>query len=278
MTPQHRRLLSTGAVWCRVPAYWARSCLLLLALSVAGCGAAATRSPGGTYSTTTPVPSGQGSESDKYVPPVILRNPAPGTLDISLSVQINQQTGDAQSMTEIGLGFLSAGQTVQFAGDERVACNGADLSLKNRTAGFQVLRAPSAQVAGTTLHCDYAAGGAMASVALQIPSAPAITSPPMGAQVVRNAQTLVTYRVDPDTETVVGVVALAPASPSPKALGRLNTPGPLQATVDTSGFTPGPGSLVLTASLTPQIAATGMPFKSVRAFGMAIAPVAVTWI
>ena len=272
MTPGNRRLLSSGAV------YWAPSCLLLLALTVAGCGAAATRSLGGASSSTTPVPTAQGSDSDEILPSVILRNPAPGTLDVSLSVQIDQQIGDAQLMTDVTLGFSSGGRTVQFAGDERVTCNGADLSLKNRPATFPLLWAPSAQGAGTTLHCEYAAGGAVASVTLQVPSAPAITSPRMGAQVVRSARTLVTYRADPASETVLGVVALAPLSPSPKALGRLSTPSPLQATVDTSGFAPGPGSLALTASLTPQIAAAGVPFHSLMAFGTASVSVAVTWI
>lgn len=174
--------------------------------------------------------------------------------------------------------FISGGQSVQFAGDERVTCDGRDLSLKNRAAVFQVLRAPAARVAGTTVTCAYSAGGVVTDVTLQIPSAPAITSPQEGAQVVRSAQTLVAYHADPATATMLGVVALASSSPSPKVLARLNTPGPLQAMVATTGFAPGPGSLVLSASLTPRIAQTGVSFKSESAFGNATAAVAVTWI
>jgi hypothetical protein len=208
---------------------------------------------------------------------VVLRDPAPGTLDISLSLTFDQLSGDSEPMTEVGLAFLSGDQTVQFADNERVTCNGAALSLKDRVAVFQVLRVPTAQAAGTTIQCTYAAGGQTASVALQIPQAPEITSPQTGAQVVRSTHTLVSYRYDPATGAVLGVVALAPSSPMPKAIATLNTAGPQQATVDSSRFLPVTGSLVLTLSLTPRIAMTGVPFHSVHAFGTATAQVAVTW-
>jgi hypothetical protein len=58
----------------------------------------------------------------------------------------------------------------------------------------------------------------------------------------------------------------------------MNTPSPRQATVDTSGFAPGPGMLVLSASLAPHITLTGVPFKSVSALGMAMAAVDITWM
>lgn len=276
MTPPNRRLLTSRAKgWACLAS--CRFLFLLLALILAGCGATAADSPGGASTATRLPPSGRASQVDRYVAPVILRNPAPSALDVSLSVTIDQQTGDTQSMVEIGLSISSGGRIVQFAGDERVTCNGAALSLKDRAAVFQVLRAPAARVAGTTIHCDYEAGGAVASVSLQIPSAPAITSPIANAQVARGARTIVTYRADPATSTVLGIVALAPGLPSPKAIARLNTPGPSQATVDTSGFAPGPGLLVLTVSLTPHLATTGAPFKSVRTFGTATVPITITW-
>jgi hypothetical protein len=63
-------------------------------------------------------------------------------------------TPDTQAMTEIGLEVLSGGRTVHFAGEERLTCNGVDLPLKGRVAVFQVLWAPPARAAGTSIRCD----------------------------------------------------------------------------------------------------------------------------
>lgn len=180
-----------------------------------------------------------------------------------MSVTFDQLSGDLAPMTEVGLAVLAAGYTVQFAGSERMTCDGAAFALTDRVAVFQVLRAPTAQAVGTTIRCNYTVGGETAGVALQIPQAPAITSPEMDALVVRSRHILVTYRYDPMTGTMLGVVALASSSPGSKALAKMNTPGPQQATEDMSGFLPGPGSIVLTMSLKPPMGVTGgVPFHS----------------
>lgn len=278
-TVQSRRLRTPKVTRYSIVSYSVPACLIAVTLMFTGCGATIAALPSGAHPAERPTMAAQGSRSDHLLMPVVLRNPAPGTLDISVSVAFDQPTTDESAMLEVGLSFLSGGKVVQFAGDERVTCQGAALSLKGHVAVFRVLRAPTARVAGATIRCDYAAGGAVAGIALEIPPAPAIASPQPHAEVVRSTQTLVTYRADPATITLLGIVALAPSSPSPKALARLNPAGPLQqATVDTSGFAPGPGSLVLTASVTPRIAQTGVPFHSVNALGTATVPVAVTWI
>lgn len=283
MTSEHstarpRRWRAPWAARHAITAHWMPAYLIALALLIAGCGATSAAAPGAPHHVGTPTAALQVSLSDRAGEPMLLRNPAPSILDIALSVTFDQPTAGDTPMTEVGLSFQSGGKVVQFTGDERVTCQGAALSLKGRFAVFQVLRAPTAQVAGATIRCDYAAGGAVAGIALQLPAAPAITSPLPDARVARSARTLVTYRADPATSTLLGIVALAPSSPSPKALARVNLPGPFQATVDTSGFAPGDGSLVLTASLTPRIAQTAGAFHSVSAFGTAMAPVDVTWI
>ncbi len=277
MTSQHQRLVSPGVVW------WERCSLILLALVVAGCGATATEVPGGASSAPTnagtPAVFSSGSTGDRVIPSVVLRNPSPGTLDISLSLTFDQLIGDTQPMVEVGLGFASGDHTIQFAGDERVTCDGANPPLKDRAAVFQVLRAPAVQEAGKTVHCDYEAGGAVAGISLQIPTAPAITSPQPGAHVTRSAETLVTYQYDAATGSIRGFVALGPpTSRLAKAIANLNTRSPWHATVDTSTFAPGAGSLVLTMSLAPHFFTSGAPFKSTHVFGDATVPVAVTWI
>jgi hypothetical protein len=279
MTRQHREhLYPWNATQHSIVPAWASASILLLALLIAGCGAAASPDIAGPARGLTSVPSGSSSIADRLGPMVVLHNPAPGTLAVSMAVTFDQSAGDTQQMLVIGLGFESGGESVQFAGNERVTCNGVDLPLKYRAADFQVLSQPAAQVIGTTVRCDYSAGGAVASIAVQIPTPPTITFPQPGARVARSAHTLVTYHYDPATSTLMGIVALAPSSRPPKALSKMNTPGPLQATVDTSAFAPGPGSLALTASLTPRMSASGVPFASVSAFGMATSQVDVTWV
>lgn len=279
MTSRKCESSDLAEVWRVRTSYWGRwrICSLLLvalALIIAGCGATVADSPGGTP------PVGVSTEvsfADQAVPPMILRDPAPGLLDLSMSVTFDQASSDSTPMTEVGLAFLSGGHSVQFAGNEHGTCNGTALPLKGRVAVFQVLRLPTAQAVGTMIRCTYAAGGKTAGVTLQIPPAPAITSPRSGALVTRSTHTLVTYRYDPATGRMLGIVALAPSSPMGKAIAMMNTPGPLQATVDTSKFLPVTGLLALTMTLTPHITESGIPFHSVEAFGSATALVAVMW-
>jgi hypothetical protein len=256
----------------------APACLALLALLLAGCGATVADGPGGSPTGTPGYPA-SASSVDRAVPPVILRNPAPGTLDVSMYVTFDQGVGDTQLMAEVSLGFDSGGQSVQFAGNERLTCDGTTLPPHNRVAVFQVVRAPAAQLVGTTIRCDYQAGQSLAGMLLRIPQPPAITSPRHGASIPRAGATIVSYRYDPTTTgSLLGIVALAPGSVSPKALARMNTPALSQATIDTSHFSPGAGSVVLTAILIPRITDTGAPFKSLSAHGSATDSVNVTWM
>ena len=72
-----------------------------------------------------------------------------------------------------------------------------------------------------------------------------------------------------------GIVALGPFA---KALAHLDTPGKMQATVDTSAFPKGPGTISLSQALDFQVTQTGAPFKSLFARGTAVAVVEVIWI
>jgi len=182
-------------------------------------------------------------------------------------------------MTDVGLGFSQGQNFVQFAGSERVTCNGTDLPLKDRAAMFQIIHAPTAQVVGMTVRCAYAAGGTVAAIAVQIPEPPAITSPTAGAHVTRAAQTIVKYRCDPASCTLRGIVALASDQGKPgKTIARLDTPGPQQATINTIVLPVGPGSIVLTGNMNLPITTSGAAFASAAGTGDVSFPVAVTWI
>src|SRR5260221_14060729 len=110
MAAQHRSSLYLEAAL----RYAVASCLLLLALLIAGC------EMGGTIT--------------------VLRNPAPSVLDVSMSVTFDHRAGDADTRVDVELTFLSGEHAVQFAGDERVTCDGVDLPVKNRVAVLQVLQ------------------------------------------------------------------------------------------------------------------------------------------
>jgi hypothetical protein len=208
----------------------------------------------------------------------VLRDPPPGELDVVLSLQIDGTTTGAPVIEALALAFISQGKSVQFAGTERLTCDGRDVPIHSSAGGGQLVSAPAAQVAGTTIACEYAAGGASAGFSLRLPPAPAITAPAAGAQVVRSKRTLVNYESDPAAGPVMGVVALAPGSASPKTFVTIDRPGSGQATLDTSGFAAGPGSLHLSVALAPAVATTGMPFRTIRADGIANIAEDVTWI
>jgi hypothetical protein len=251
--------------------------LFSLLFSIVGCasqgtsisqGASATQ-PAHRSQTTGTVPS----RSDRADPPILLRDPSPGQLEVYINVTIGGYERTTREQTTIGLSFASNGRLVQFAGHERLTCNGTSLPLHNRIAVFQVAEAPTSTLEGHPFSCAYSAGGTSATLMLAIPSAPVICSPQDFAQVPRSPNTLITYEVRGGK--LLGIVALGPGA---KAIAHLDTPRLLQATVNTSAFTTGAGSLSLTQMLDLQVTRTGTPFKSLGAGGTTMTMVAVTWV
>lgn len=202
-----------------------------------------------------------------------MRDPSPGQLEVYINVTIGGYERTTREQTTIGLSFASNGRLVQFAGHERLTCNGTSLPLHNRIAVFQVAEAPTSTLEGHPFSCAYSAGGTSATLMLAIPSAPVICSPQDFAQVPRSPNTLITYEVRGGK--LLGIVALGPGA---KAIAHLDTPRLLQATVNTSAFTTGAGSLSLTQMLDLQVTRTGTPFKSLGAGGTTMTMVAVTWV
>jgi hypothetical protein len=192
---------------------------------------------------------------------------------VYLNVSIGGYDSTSRDMTTVSLGFQSDRNLVQFTGNEHLICNGTELAVHAPYAAFEIANAPSSTLEGQTIRCTYSAGGASATLTLTIPHAPAILSPHDQAQVHRAAKTLITYEAQGGQ--LLGIVALGPDN---KAIAQLDTPGPGQATVDTSAFSAGAGSLALTQALDPQISQTGTPFKTLNTNGMALATVSVTWV
>lgn len=258
------------------PPFLMTLCLLFCFLLV-GCASQGTAISQGA-SATQPAHGSQAagtvlSQADRADPPLILRDPSPGQLEAFVNVTMGGYDRTTREQTTIGLGFASNGRLVQFAGQERLTCNGTSLPLNNRIAVFQVAEALTSSLAGKTFSCTYRAGTTSATLTFTIPHAPVIRSPQDLAHVPRNVNTLISYHVQGGQ--LLGIVALGAGA---KAIAHLATPGIMQATVDTSAFPPGNGSISLTQTLDPQATQTGVPFKSLGATGTAMTTVAVTWV
>jgi len=213
------------------------------------------------------------AQSNIGAPPILLRDPLPGRLAAYLNVTIGGYEPTTRETTSIGLSFSSNGRLVQFAGHEHLACNGTAVPLQKQVASFQVAQAPTSTLEGHPFSCTYSAGGISATLLLTIPSAPVIRSPQDLAQVPRSPNTLIIYEARGGK--LLGIVALGPGA---KAIAHLDTPRLLQATVNTSAFTTGAGSISLTQMLDLQVTQTGTPFKSLSAGGTAMTMVTVTWV
>jgi hypothetical protein len=213
------------------------------------------------------------SQTDRWVPPVILRNPSPRQLEVFINVTMGGYDRTTRGTTMIGLDFQSSGRPVQFAGQERLICNGTIMPLHNRIAEFDVAEALTSSLEGKVFSCTYSAGSATATLVFTVPSAPVIRSPQDFAQLPRRTNTLISYHAQGGK--LLGIVVLGPFA---KALAHLDIPGEMQATVDTSAFPKGPGTISLSQALAFQVTQTGVPFKSLFAGGTAMAMVEVTWI
>lgn len=213
------------------------------------------------------------SQTDRWVPPVILRNPSPRQLEVFINVTMGGYDRTTRGTTMIGLDFQSSGRPVQFAGQERLTCNGTIMPLHNRIAKFDVAEVLTSSLEGKVFSCTYSAGSATATLVFTVPSAPVIRSPQDFAQLPRRTNTLISYHAQGGK--LLGIVALGPFA---KALAHLDIPGKMQATVDTSAFPKGPGTISLSQALAFQVTQTGVPFKSLFAGGTAMAMVDVTWI
>jgi len=124
---------------------------------------------------------------------------------------------------------------------------------------------------GFACFCPAKLGGDLSLPAFIVPPAPAIFSLHDLAQVSRSTYTTITYRVQGGK--LLGIVALGLGA---KAIAHLDTSG--YATVNTSAFPGGVGSISLTQTLEFQAPQTGTPFKSLFADGTGMTMVTITWI
>jgi len=245
-----------------------RALLALVCCLIGSLFAACAGQNGGNTQVSTADNSSVGS------PPVVLHNPAPDQLTLFLSIQIGGHDQTARDTTSINFDFTSNNRPVQFAGNEQFACNGKAIDLHKTPAEQQIVDKTSA-LAGQPLRCTYSAGKASTTLLLTIPRAPRILSSQDGASLARGRNVLVIY--DTQGGQLMGIVALTAKS---KAIAQISTSVANQATLDTSSFPAGTGTIVLTETLTPSatpITQTGTPFAKLEAGGNGTALISVNW-
>jgi hypothetical protein len=245
-----------------------RQCLLAALCLVVSSLFAACGGQGGGDVHTTGIPP---DHSSVGVPPIVLHDPSPGQLEAFVDVTMGGYDPTSRELTHIAFIFSSNGHPVQFAGHEQLVCNGKAISLHNPQA--QNIEGATSALAGQTFHCTYSASHASAALTFTVPRAPAIRSPHEQAQVPRSKNTIVAY--DTQGGTLMGMVAL---TRSGKAIARLDTPGAGQATIDTSAFPAGAGSISLTETLNFRATQSGTAFASLKTGGMGIAMIEVNWV
>lgn len=260
----HRSLLRVLGLFC---------CLQLVACGSQGI-------PGSQSVDTKPhrassPPSSSQSTTDYAVPPVILHDPTPGKLEVVFNVNMGGYGAD-RDQTMIGLSFLSHGNVVQLVGHEQLMCNGNAMPVHQQYAFFQLADAPTRTLEGKTMSCTYRVGNTSTTFSFTVPRAPVIRSPQDGAPVPLSTRTVVTYDYDKQAGKLFGIVALGPGAKT--LTTHLDTPGRMQAMLDTSAFPTGKGSLSLSQALALRVIQTGAPFQSLTAEGMADAMVNVNWI
>ena len=130
------------------------------------------------------------AQSDIGASPILLRDPSPGQLAVYLNVTIGGYEPTTRGTTSVSLSFSSNGRLVQFAGHERLTCNGTAVPLQKQVTSFQVAQAPTSTLEGHPFSCTYSAGGISATLMLTIPYAPVIRSPQDLAQVPRSPTSL----------------------------------------------------------------------------------------
>lgn len=208
---------------------------------------------------------GQSVSDHGLPPPITLADTSPAHLSVAIGVTIGGYEAATGAITEIAIQFLSNGRLVQFIKGETLSCNGGvPIHL---TTGYDQ-QAATATVANTLYTCRYTSSHDSATIQFRVPSAPMLLSPAEGASVVRSSVTQVRFQA---LGALEGIVALGTQS---KAIARVIAPG--VATVDTSQFAAGAGSIALTQF--PAVTdAAASAFASLHVNCTAIAQIAVTW-
>lgn len=255
---------------------WYTLAVLVMALLVSGCAPSATTSTQSATSTIGPGPSATtstGSATTSDGPsgpgPITLKDTSPGQLALFMSLTIGGYDTATRDITELDVAFTHQGRSVQFIAGEHISCN--SLAVPGYGSNFD-LKAPSEIFSGKLITCMYTSGKTSATFTFTAPLAPTILSPHENAQVTHSSRMPVRYRISQDWAFYV--IALDPPKKAwtPEAAAQ---PNPVL--LDTSAFSPGPGSIAIHQFFTlPDL--RGPEFQSAQGQGSAEYGIQVTWV
>jgi hypothetical protein len=246
--------------------------VLVLAGLVSGCAANSGTSthPGTSATGPSPTASATPIMDRAGPPPITLKDTSPGQLSLVMSLEIGGYDAQSRDMTGMDVVFMHQGRVVQFVAGEHLSCNG--LAVPGYGSNFY-LKVPSETFSGKLITCTYASGKTSATFTFTCPLSPTILSPQDNTQVTRSSRTSVSYRISPDWAYYV--IALSPPQKvwTPEAPAQ---PNPVM--LDTSAFSPGPGSIAIHQFFTVHDL-RGPAFQSVQEQGsVAVYEIEVTWV
>jgi hypothetical protein len=202
---------------------------------------------------------------DHGVPLIVLADTAPARLEVVIEITEGGYDATAASTTDIAIQFISHGRLVAFRNDETIACNRSP-AIPIGT-GFDG-RYATTDIVGTHFTCIYTSGQNQATIQFLVPLAPTILSPTQGAMVKRSSATPIHFQGGSPDATIAAFAT------QNKAIAQIVASG--MASVDTSRFTAGPGSITLTQFLTSAQAAAPA-FATFHVTCTAIAHQDVVW-
>jgi hypothetical protein len=202
--------------------------------------------------------------------PVVLKDTSAAQLSVIVALNVGGYDNTTRDSTRFDVMFESDGHPVRFVAGEGVACAG--VALKAFIGSFEGSFA-TASIADTVMTCRYTSGQQSASLTFHVPKRLVILSPREHEQLQRGRSTIVSYTGSGDpTIWVVALSKMYKASAQPGA----NLTG---ATIDTSSFTAGDGSIAITDPNNfplPDLQAS--QFKSASGSARRMTMVSVVWV
>ncbi|TMQ06833.1 MAG: hypothetical protein E6J91_37130 [Deltaproteobacteria bacterium] len=198
-------------------------------------------------------------------PPATVTGPSSGLSTTVNIIDITETPSDGKVIAVMQ--FSQGGKTVQI-GDATMTCNGVALTYNGLLFGYAE-RVPLVATGGT-YRFRHTRSGVNSDVNVTVPPRPVFAAPTTaGATLARSASFTIHYVADG------GTAVRGDASDPSHSKNDSQADDGTHDGLDTSGFTPGPGTLSLTRTL--QAAVAGTPFSSATSKFDTGKTIAITW-
>ena len=202
--------------------------------------------------------------------PVVLTDTSAAQLTVSFALNMGGYDNTSREWTLVHVGLMHDGHPVKFVAGEHVTCGG--VVSKQFTGSFEGSFL-TASIADKPMTCTYTSGQQSASLTFRVPKQLVVLSPREHEQVTRSPRTIVSYSGSMDP--TLWVVALSRMSKASAQPGSTLT----SATLDTSSFQPGEGSIAITdPNSFPLTEFQAGQFKSASGSARRATAVSVVWV